>query len=59
MLPPEEYVKAQDAITLLLDFLKRRGVAEGFDPDYDGGSYADDLRGLRKTLQRDSARESS
>lgn len=51
----EEYLKALEAVAFLIDFLKRRGVAEGFEPDYDGGSYASDLRGLKNVLERDLA----
>lgn len=46
-----ETKKALEAIAFLIDFMKRRGMEKGCDPDYDGGSYADDLRGLARTLE--------
>lgn len=53
MLPEAEQVKAIEALEYLLDFLKRRGVEMGCEPDYDGGSSGDDLRFLRIMLQKD------
>lgn len=49
----EDYKEAKRAIAFLVDFLKRKGVADGLDADYDGGSYADDLRGLQRVLDRE------
>lgn len=49
----EDQARAKDAILFLIDLFKRRGVAEGCEPDYDGGSCAGDLRYMAKSLKLD------
>lgn len=49
----EDQEKVRAAIQFLIELLKKRGVEDGCEPDYDGGSYASDLRFLAKFLEVD------
>lgn len=51
VLSDAEKREASSWISRMIDVLIKRGISEGCDEDYTGGSYADDLRYLAKHLE--------